>query len=336
MPRAAVAWGTAVLLASVVAATLVRAEAPPAARAAIEKALPLIEKGGAGYLARARCFSCHHQAVSVLALTAARDRGLPVDAANLQAQAQRALDDLREGEAGYREGRGQGGGIVRAGYALWTLQAAGIAPNGTTAAVAGFALQKDRNHGFWTSGANRPPSEASHFTSTFLGLRTLSAFGAEQDPAGRAARVAAARKWVSETQPKEHEDRVFRLLALIEAAAPEAEVAAGVRALRDTQHAEGGWAQLPDLAPDAYATGTALFALRRAGQAPDAAYRRGVEFLIRTQLPDGSWKVVSRSRPFQPYFESGFPHGKDQWISMAATCWAVAALAETLPPRPPG
>jgi hypothetical protein len=29
----------------------------------------------------------------------------------------------------------------------------------------------------------------------------------------------------------------------------------------------------------------------------------------------------------QPYFESGFPHGHDQWISQSATAWAVMALA---------
>jgi hypothetical protein len=28
----------------------------------------------------------------------------------------------------------------------------------------------------------------------------------------------------------------------------------------------------------------------------------------------------------QPYFESGFPHGRSQFISCAATCWATMAL----------
>ena len=62
-----------------------------------------------------------------------------------------------------------------------------------------------------------------------------------------------------------------------------------------------------------------------------AVYRRGLEFLIKTQRADGSWFVKSRSRPFQPYFESGFPHGPDQFISAAATGWAVAALALACP-----
>jgi hypothetical protein len=44
--------------------------------------------------------------------------------------------------------------------------------------------------------------------------------------------------------------------------------------------------------------------------------------------------------PVQPYFESGFPHGKSQFISSAATCWATMALTLTiarsvpLPPQP--
>lgn len=57
------------------------------------------------------------------------------------------------------------------------------------------------------------------------------------------------------------------------------------------------------------------------------AYRRGVDYLVRTQYPDGSWYVRSRSMKFQPYFESGFPFGHDQWISAAATSWASMALS---------
>jgi glycogen debranching enzyme len=58
----------------------------------------------------------------------------------------------------------------------------------------------------------------------------------------------------------------------------------------------------------------------------DSAYKRAAQFLIGTQLEDGSWYVRSRSIAFQPYFESGFPHGRDQFISAAATNWAAMAL----------
>jgi hypothetical protein len=95
------------------------------------------------------------------------------------------------------------------------------------------------------------------------------------------------------------------------------------------QGSDGGWAQLPTLASDAYATGQVLVALKTAGilSPNQTAYQRGVQFLLRTQAGDGSWYVRSRAIPFQPYFDSGFPYGPDQFISTAATNWAAMALA---------
>jgi hypothetical protein len=56
-------------------------------------------------------------------------------------------------------------------------------------------------------------------------------------------------------------------------------------------------------------------------------YQKGVGYLLRTQLEDGTWFVRSRAFGFQPHFESGFPHGTDQFISVSATAWAASALA---------
>jgi hypothetical protein len=68
--------------------------------------------------------------------------------------------------------------------------------------------------------------------------------------------------------------------------------------------------------------------LQTAGlSASDAAYRRAVRYLLSTQQEDGSWYVKSRAMAFQPYFDAGFPHGFDQWISAAGTGWATLALA---------
>jgi len=67
---------------------------------------------------------------------------------------------------------------------------------------------------------------------------------------------------------------------------------------------------------------------RASAAAPgDRAYRNGLEFLLRTQIEDGSWLVETRAVPIQAYFESGFPYGVNQWISAAATGWATTALA---------
>jgi hypothetical protein len=63
----------------------------------------------------------------------------------------------------------------------------------------------------------------------------------------------------------------------------------------------------------------------------DPVYRRGVRFLLETQLADGSWLVTTRSHATQPYFETGFPHGVNQFISAAATNWATQALIISRP-----
>jgi len=48
---------------------------------------------------------------------------------------------------------------------------------------------------------------------------------------------------------------------------------------------------------------------------------------LSTQKPDGSWHVSSRANPVQEFFDNGDPHETDQFISMQATAWAVAALS---------
>jgi len=111
-------------------------------------------------------------------------------------------------------------------------------------------------------------------------------------------------------------------------------VQAAIREIRANQDAGGGWPQLTRTAPDAYATGLSLYALHVAGvPAADEAYRRGVAFLLGTQYQDGTWLVKTHSFPLQRYFESGFPYGRHQWISTAATSWAALAIAQTLPDR---
>ena len=103
---------------------------------------------------------------------------------------------------------------------------------------------------------------------------------------------------------------------------------ARVQQLVSRQRADGGWGQTDNLPCDAYATGEALWALHESGMPPsDPVYRRGVDYLLRTQQEDGSWHVVTRALAFQPYFQSGFPYEHDQWISQAGT--AIAAMGLT-------
>jgi hypothetical protein len=304
---------------------------------AIRKAIPLLEKGARGFAEQRDCFSCHHQTMPVVALATARGRGFEVDTKVIQEQVDHTTADLKKAIESYRKGSGQGGGVTRAGYALWALEAGGAKPDETTAAVAEFLLTRDAKKGYWRSSSRRPPSEISHFTATYVALLGLKAFATPEQGDRAEARVAAAREWLISNRGDDTEDRVFRLRALKLAGAPAEDVALSARDLLDRQREDGGWGQLDDSTKsDAYATGSTLVALHDVGAlAADApAYRRGLSFLLDDQQADGSWHVATRSRPFQVYLETGFPHGKDQFISMAATGWATTALALACPPVP--
>ena len=133
-------------------------------------------------------------------------------------------------------------------------------------------------------------------------------------------------------RPIDTQDQAFTLLGLQWSGAPDSSLTKVRAALLAGQREDGGWAQKSGMSSDAYATGQALYALRNACKilASDAAYQRGVQFLLRTQLEDGTWFVRSRGLAFQPYTDAGFPHGKNQFISAAATSWAVIALSAAL------
>ncbi len=125
------------------------------------------------------------------------------------------------------------------------------------------------------------------------------------------------------------EDRPMQLLGLYWAGTDARVLKNLAAAILAAQKSDGGWAQHFEPEADAYATGQTLFALAETGviSTRDAAYQKGVKFLLSTQRADGSKYVKSRAPKFQPYFESGFPYGHDQWISSMATGWATTALA---------
>jgi len=304
-------------------------------RAAITRSLPLLMKAAVGHREnRKNCFACHNQGVPIFALTAAKARGFAIDEAELATQLKFTADFLAKNREQYLQGKGQGGQADTAGYALATLAAGEWKPDENTAAVTEYLLQRHQDQDHWTNNSNRPPTEASSFTTSYVALRGLAAFAPAEQKERADARVKQVRQWLLKATPKENEDRVFRLLALKQVEAPPADIEAATKELLAKQRDDGGWAQLDSGEPesaaksDAYASGTALVALHQAGGLPtsDPAYQRGLRYLLKEQLEDGSWHVTSRSKPFQAYYESGFPHGNDQFISCAASGWATWAL----------
>ena len=310
------------------------APTPATVRAAVAKSLPLLTTGARGSMEkRERCFTCHNQGLPIMALTTAQSRGFKIDAEELARQVKFTAEFLAKNRTNYLAGKGQGGQVDTAGYALWALENGGWKPDATTAAVTEYLLQWQRDLIHWRPQSRRPPTEQSLFTSTHVALRGLKTFGLPEQRERVDRRIEQDRAWLLQTPAQDTEDRVFRLRSLHVAGAPGAEVSRAASELRDTQRADGGWAQLPGMSSDAYATGTALVALHQAGGvAPaDATYQKGLRYLLDQQLPDGSWLVTSRSKPIQLHYESGYPHGTNQFISISAAGWATTALALSLP-----
>jgi hypothetical protein len=198
----------------------------------------------------------------------------------------------------------------------------------TDGLVANIAASQ-RSDGSWHVGAAaRPPAEEGDIFRTAVCLRALKVYG----PPGRgpemAARVAKAEQWLQAAKPVTAEDRNMQLMGLYWAGAGANVLKPLAKAILAGQQRDGGWVQHPGLATDAYATGESLFALAITEQTrpSNAAWKRGAQYLLNTQRPDGSWFVASHSARIQAYFDGGFPYGHDQWISNWGTSWSALAL----------
>lgn len=304
-------------------------------RKAIQKSIPLIETASAGSARERKCFTCHNQALAVLVLNEARQRGFKIDQSIFQLQVDHTTEHLKRGLENYRAGKGQGGGPDTASYALWTLELAGQKSDEVTTAVTGYLLERDKGRAHWTRNSTRPPSMSSDTNTNYFVIRALQTFGSKSQHPEITARIAKSRQWLLDLKPASTEERVFQLRCLQTLSVDDSIQQTSINALLKLQNADGGWSQLPEMQSDAYATGTVLVALLRSHliDADEPAIRKGIQYLVDTQQADGSWHVISHAKPFQTYFETGFPYGKDQFISVTASSWATVALLLTQPKR---
>jgi squalene cyclase len=199
-----------------------------------------------------------------------------------------------------------------------------------------YLKKMQQPEGYWDSGrGSRPPLNSDDFIVTALAAKTIKHYAREVDQADTARRLALTAAWLGKQNPVNTQERAFRLLGLAWSGGDKAAIAQAVKQLAASQRPDGGWSQLTTMRSDSYATGQALYALRQGGgmSANDKVHEKGVAYLLRTQAADGSWHVKTRALPVQPYFESGFPYGHDQWISAAGTSWASMALALAVEPK---
>jgi ankyrin repeat protein len=317
--------------------------APASPQAAVIKSLPLLQRGADSWFDNTDCISCHHQAMIVSTAALAKERGFPID----EKLARRQIESIARGDHRFNSLKDaltsvdarmradfEGGLALRAGLFLSALVDAGWQPDNYTEVSARVAAESQWVDGRWIHGQARSPIDSSDFAATAFAVRVLPVYAPKEQAKAIAERLVRAKEWLVATPPQTTDDKSFRLLGLHWGGSDAAEIQKAARQLLADQRPDGGWGQLTGLASDAYATGQVLVALHRAGgvAVTDEAYQRGVKYLLRTQEDDGSWLVSSRSIPNNEYFESGFPHGKFQFISFAGSCWATQALLLTAAP----
>jgi hypothetical protein len=322
-------------------------EAPPAADRSttreaakgVEQSIALLQRSSAEFFKQTGCVGCHHQDATAFAVRAARDAGIPLD----EAVARERVTVMKSSLGSEQELQLQG--VLAEGISIRTnhlagLWASGYKPDIVTDAAVVSLVSGQYTDGHWQRyiGAVRSPTGITNIVGTAEAVLALQRYGIPARAAEFRERVARASVWLQKARPQSTYEHCLQLLALAAAGAGNDALAGkdalrrGADSLLAQQRSDGGWPGNPNLGSDAHSTGVALHALRESGflSAPSPAHRRGVQYLLSTQYPDGSWHVRSRAAGFQPYFQSGFPFEHDQWISAAATAWAAEALARSI------
>ncbi len=296
---------------------------------AVKKAIALLEKQSPQFVRKGGCNSCHNQYLPSAAVALARERGIPAP----KELTQIPLELLeRSPERTMNLAAFSPNSI---GYEMFGFAANRRPADEYTDSLVHYLKLHQSPEGHWATTGNRPPLTYDAYITTAMVIKALQHYSPPTEKADTKKRLARAAAWLESAQPVTTQERAFHLLGLMWAGGDEAVIKKSAHGLAKTQRDDGGWSQLPTMGSDAYATGEALYALHLSGKMKieHDVYQTGMRYLLRTQAPDGSWHVKTRSFPVQPYFESGFPYGPDQWISATGTSWASMALSLAVEPE---
>ncbi len=312
------------------------AAAPRDPRGAVTLALDRLQTSAVEFHRQTKCISCHHQSVTAVAASIARKNGLPISDDLSKHPTAASLAMWAPSRESFLAGNcGLFGFLGNVSYGLFGMAAEGVRPNDITDAATLCLSSLQLPDGHWEGGDMRPPLAGRlPILYTALGISALKTY---MPPAARpkaAVQIARALDYLRTAVPSDTQGESFRLIGLLWGGASRKEITRQASRLRRLQQADGGWAQRESMQSDAYATGQALYALHLSGlRVSDPAFQRGTGFLLRTQGKEGTWFVPSRTLGFQPYVETGFPYGRDQFLSAAGTAWAAVALSlQTGPP----
>lgn len=341
-----------VLLLGLCCGTPARAEEPAATPAAIppatteqiqhtvDRAIQYLQTESAAWLNKRKCAACHHVPMPLWALNEAGRRGYTID--------KKFVDDTTESLLGSRnklmaskifpnpadppdprpQGRGLNMGLPFLAVAARSSPALHEGQKQSLKLIAEEIVKKQQPDGSWEFFATlrRPPINESQTTDAAWIIMALEEETGPDAPESQRAALSKAVAWLDAAKQSDiHQDKVLRVLIGARSAKPRETLQPTINELLALQRADGGWSQtVPELKSDAFATGQTLYVLSLVGYTAERPeIKRGMDFLVATQTPDGSWPMISRSTP------DGSPGSSKLLtpITCAASSWATLGLA---------
>lgn len=310
----------------------------------VDRAVAYLQTESADWLKTRGCAACHHAGMPLWALSEAQRQGYAID--------KKYLADTIESLLGSKDkllsskifpnpadkpdprpqGRGLNIGLPFLAVAAQSLPQLKEGQKQSLKLIAEEIVKKQQPDGSWEWFATlrRPPINECQTTDAAWIIMALQGETGPDVPDSQRVALKKAIAWLDGAKPSGiHQDKVLKVLLGVRSAKPRKSLQPTIDELLALQRADGGWSQtVPELKSDAFATGQTLYVLSLAGfTAERPEIKRGIDFLVATQKPDGSWPMISRSTP------DGSPGSSKLLtpITCAASSWATLGLARLVP-----
>src|SRR5438093_4670979 len=313
-------------------------------RRTVDRAIGYLQTESAAWLKMRKCAACHHVPLPLWALSEAERQGYAIDK-KFVAETTESLLGSRDQLLASKifpnpaappdprpQGRGLNMGLPFLAVAARSLPALEEGQKQSLQLIAEEIVNKQQPDGSWEFFATlrRPPINESQTTDAAWIIMALAGATGPDAPEAQRAALSKAIAWLDAAKRSDiHQDKVLKVLMGVRSAKPRKTMQTTIDELLALQRADGGWSQtVPELKSDAFATGQTLYVLALAGfTAERPEIKRGIDFLVATQKPDGSWPMISRSTP------DGSPGSAKLLtpITCAASSWATLGLARLAP-----